>query len=398
MAARLKQITLPTPPVRAPAQRAPEPDNGADFSVSIKIRNGRLLKAISQAGYPSVAAFSRALGMRFSLVHPYVTMKRSPFLASGKPSPGALNIADALGLNIEDIFPPQFIGKCLAKTARAEVPSLTEDQVALLIQNVPKTPEELAMFNDVSAAVDIGLRTLPPRVERVLRLRYALGDRQDEATLEEVGKDFNVSKERLRQIEAKGFRLLKHPSRSRPMLDAAAAIGIFRRYRGPKLQHVPPLAVRLEREFQKAQEAARKAQEALAKRKWQLPPAPPPPPEREKGNLGVHVLKRRVAFPDEGKTRRQPASSRIIRDRVSAPPPAPGIVIGTPGQDEWVDLRGVLFVEDTVTVAVIFHEELTFTWPGGRQAALPKGSYIVPRSTILSAPPSIVEVCEASGG
>ena len=62
------------------------------------------------------------------------------------------------------------------------------------------------------------LRTLSEREEKVLRLRYGLGDGQAR-TLEEVGREFHVTRERIRQIEAKALRKLKHPTRSRKLRD-----------------------------------------------------------------------------------------------------------------------------------------------------------------------------------
>jgi RNA polymerase primary sigma factor len=66
------------------------------------------------------------------------------------------------------------------------------------------------------------LRTLTPREEQVLKMRFGVGDGA-EHTLEEVGRSFNVTRERIRQIESKALRKLRHPSRSkklRPFLDA----------------------------------------------------------------------------------------------------------------------------------------------------------------------------------
>ncbi len=60
------------------------------------------------------------------------------------------------------------------------------------------------------------LRTLTPREEKVLRMRFGIGEKSDH-TLEEVGRDFSVTRERIRQIEAKALRKLRHPSRSRKL-------------------------------------------------------------------------------------------------------------------------------------------------------------------------------------
>ena len=62
------------------------------------------------------------------------------------------------------------------------------------------------------------LQTLTPREHRVLQFRFGLEDGRSR-TLEEVGKEFNVTRERIRQIEAKALRKLRHPSRSRKLKD-----------------------------------------------------------------------------------------------------------------------------------------------------------------------------------
>ena len=77
-------------------------------------------------------------------------------------------------------------------------------------------PLEVALQSDLRDTVTRALETLTPREERVLRMRFGLGTNAD-CTLEEVGQTFSVTRERIRQIEAKALRKLKHPSRSRAL-------------------------------------------------------------------------------------------------------------------------------------------------------------------------------------
>ena len=90
--------------------------------------------------------------------------------------------------------------------------------------NVAMNIEDKAALLPVDAAIQSNLRetttrvlaSLTPREERVLRMRFGIGMNTDH-TLEEVGQQFSVTRERIRQIEAKALRKLKHPSRSRKL-------------------------------------------------------------------------------------------------------------------------------------------------------------------------------------
>ncbi|GFY65263.1 RNA polymerase sigma factor RpoD [Trichonephila inaurata madagascariensis] len=78
-------------------------------------------------------------------------------------------------------------------------------------------PEDAAILADLRGITTNVLATLAPKEERILRMRFGLGKDGKEHTLEEVGKIFNVTRERIRQIEAKALRKLKHPSRARKL-------------------------------------------------------------------------------------------------------------------------------------------------------------------------------------
>ena len=79
-------------------------------------------------------------------------------------------------------------------------------------------PDSMATYAMLKKQLTEVLNTLTPREARVLRLRYGLVDGKTR-TLEDVGKEFNVTRERIRQIEAKALRKLKHPSRSKRLKD-----------------------------------------------------------------------------------------------------------------------------------------------------------------------------------
>ena len=84
--------------------------------------------------------------------------------------------------------------------------------------NETPAPQDAATFRLLKEQLVDVLGTLTPREEKVLRLRFGL-DNGRARTLEEVGKEFNVTRERIRQIEAKALRKLRHPSRSKKLKD-----------------------------------------------------------------------------------------------------------------------------------------------------------------------------------
>ncbi|HEX8651080.1 MAG TPA: RNA polymerase sigma factor RpoD [Pyrinomonadaceae bacterium] len=77
------------------------------------------------------------------------------------------------------------------------------------------SPAEAVVTSNLREITEEVLQTLSPREEKVIKMRYGLGPVEEEHTLEEVGKDFDVTRERIRQIEAKALRKLRHPSRAR---------------------------------------------------------------------------------------------------------------------------------------------------------------------------------------
>jgi RNA polymerase primary sigma factor len=81
-----------------------------------------------------------------------------------------------------------------------------------------KMPDETANSQLLSEQIVATLESLSAREQRVLRLRFGLEDGR-RRTLEEVGAEFNVTRERIRQIEAKSLRKCRHPSRSRKLRD-----------------------------------------------------------------------------------------------------------------------------------------------------------------------------------
>ncbi|HEX8089449.1 MAG TPA: sigma-70 family RNA polymerase sigma factor, partial [Blastocatellia bacterium] len=86
-------------------------------------------------------------------------------------------------------------------------------------------PADAVITSNLREITEEVLKSLTPREEKVIKMRFGLGPNGSEHTLEEVGQHFAVTRERIRQIEAKALRKLRHPSRSRKLkafLESAA--------------------------------------------------------------------------------------------------------------------------------------------------------------------------------
>ena len=127
-------------------------------------------------------------------------------------------IAEAMGITVDRVHE---ILKISQEPVSLETPIGEEEDSHLgdflPDENVP-VPAEAATFTLLKEQLHEVLDTLTEREQRVLILRFGLEDGKAR-TLEEVGKEFNVTRERIRQIEAKALRKLRHPSRSRKLKD-----------------------------------------------------------------------------------------------------------------------------------------------------------------------------------
>ncbi len=132
------------------------------------------------------------------------------------PSPE--EIAEEMGMPVEKV---RDILKIAQEPVSLETP-IGEEEDSHLGDFIPdedaSEPSEAASFTLLKEQLMTVLSTLTPREEKVLRLRFGIEDGRTR-TLEEVGKEFNVTRERIRQIEAKALRKLRHPSRSKKLRD-----------------------------------------------------------------------------------------------------------------------------------------------------------------------------------
>ncbi len=132
--------------------------------------------------------------------------------------PTAAEIAEEMGISESRVMEIQKIAQDpvsletpIGEEEDSHIGDFLEDETAT-------APSDTVAFTMLKEQLISVLDTLTPREEKVLRLRYGIDDGRPR-TLEEVGKEFNVTRERIRQIEAKALRKLRHPSRSKRLKD-----------------------------------------------------------------------------------------------------------------------------------------------------------------------------------
>jgi len=127
-------------------------------------------------------------------------------------------VAEAMGISVEKV---REIIKIAQEPVSLETPIGEEEDSHLgdfIQDDDAPPPAEAASFTLMKEQLMGVLDTLTPREKKVLSLRFGLEDGR-QRTLEEVGQEFNVTRERIRQIEAKALRKLRHPSRSKKLKD-----------------------------------------------------------------------------------------------------------------------------------------------------------------------------------
>lgn len=132
--------------------------------------------------------------------------------------PTAEEVADRLGMTPGKVAE---VMKAALDPVSLESPVGDEDESHLgdfIPDNNMPVPSEEVTYKVLCEQIEEALQTLTKREEKVLRMRFGLDDGRAR-TLEEVGREFHVTRERIRQIEAKALRKLKHPARSRKLRD-----------------------------------------------------------------------------------------------------------------------------------------------------------------------------------
>jgi RNA polymerase sigma factor (sigma-70 family) len=174
-------------------------------------KNDTLALLLKQAGIETVTELARRCQTHQPPINNAVNGKREAIFGvePGTYRLPAIRIAEALGVLPEVIFGEDPLAD--EKRRHAEEVFLESSNNDLIY---PISPEHYAVQASLKETIERVLSSLTPREERVLRMRFGIGMNTDH-TLEDVGQQFSITRERIREIETRALRKLRHPNRTR---------------------------------------------------------------------------------------------------------------------------------------------------------------------------------------
>ena len=186
-----------------------------DYRLEVKVRNANILRLMEGRGIKTVAELCRASGTDNGAFGDVINLKRSPVNKKGEWTPCVLKVCEYLFVMPSDLFSQEQMTPL--KTNKGTVDLGFED-ISRMLDDPTQDPSLRLERQDIVGAVGTVLEDLTEREKKVINLRFGIDGK--EHNLMEVADIFGVSRERVRQIEAKALRKLRHPTRSQPLLLA----------------------------------------------------------------------------------------------------------------------------------------------------------------------------------
>lgn len=209
----------------------------ADYRVTVKVRNNRILKAIEEAGGQPGQKWCESVGLSYVRVNDLINMTTGPLRRNGELTHTAQRLCEAVDKLPEDLWSNEQLYPLEKNFSELE---MSHDQLLALMPNADG-PRRLGFeIEDEERArvLQQALDTLTYREQEVIKARH-----YDDKTLEQVAREHGLTRERIRQIEARALRKLRHPSRSEAIREATEDSGetVVERYRKERdIQPKPP--------------------------------------------------------------------------------------------------------------------------------------------------------------
>jgi len=188
-----------------------------EFNIKVSVRNNLILKAIKDQGYTNLNKFSKECEVPITGLYDLVNLKEAPLTVEGEFSKSAKLLMESLGACPVELWTEEQLTMKL-KNNRVER-ELSKEALQTALQSNARSligldyPEQELDEQESARAINNKLNSLTPRERKILELRFGLND-NEAYTLEEAARLLGYSKERVRQIEAKALRNMRHPSRS----------------------------------------------------------------------------------------------------------------------------------------------------------------------------------------
>jgi len=178
-----------------------------DFRVNIKVRNNRLIQAIEETGGRLGGLWCRSKGLNYNKVNDLIRLKDSPLQENQVDlTETAYKLCEILNKSPNELWSEDLINPLQMNNVAVE---LSAPEMKQIVYHSEYEPDKLLAVTEMQEKVQDIVERLTPIEQKVLKMRFF-----DDMTLEQVAHEFDVGRERIRQIEAKGLRKLRHPKLS----------------------------------------------------------------------------------------------------------------------------------------------------------------------------------------
>lgn len=185
-----------------------------EYRIEMKVKNNLLFSKIEEYGYTSIFQFCKAHKIAYPSLTSFINMRKSIFDSHGKLRPFVIKLCKLLNCLPEELFTASQAESELKTNKKTLKVNEAEMRFMLEQSDSQKLLEDHYQEDQLSHSIEDALKTLTPREQKIIEMRMGLGDYAREHTLEEVGNEIGVQRERIRQIEAKALRKLRDPKRA----------------------------------------------------------------------------------------------------------------------------------------------------------------------------------------